>query len=426
MTKRRRSLKDKKDNEVENSTESGSEYENSNEDDDKQQEDDLIEFLKLFQPKKVEVIYPAPKKHKTDVCNNPLCDHKPAKKKNKNKIPNITIPSITRIETLQDLIDLGKSYHCKRHTHYHKLNLRILCNLVPVLTKLQSMIGLEDVKVRIVEQILYFLRGYHLKEKCGKCSNCAFGLQCSENKHDMLHTVITGVPGIGKTEFGRILGEIYNKMEILSNNSFHIFKRSDLIAEYLGQTAIKTQEAINKCTGGVMFIDEAYALGEPDNRDSFSKECLDTLNQNLSEKRDFLCIIAGYKDSLDRNFFAANEGLRRRFTFRYDLQPYTAQELFKIFEKKVSDAEWSIDYSCGRDNIEKLFVENYKNFNNYAGDMETLLLNSRICNSKRCNLEDVDKCLSYEDIKKGIEITVKNRGIHKQELPNHSLWGMYI
>ena len=92
-----------------------------------------------------------------------------------------------------------------------------------------------------------------------------------------------------------------------------------------------------------MFIDEAYSLGDNEGRDSFSKECLDTLNQNLSDnKGKFLCIIAGYTDSLDKNFFAFNDGLRRRFTFKYVIEKYTAEELRDIFLQKVSDKGWKI------------------------------------------------------------------------------------
>merc|ERR1711991_1200935 len=110
------------------------------------------------------------------------------------------------------------------------------------------------------------------------------------NNDDMLHTVITGPPGVGKTELGRILGHIYKGMGVLKKGHLKIVKRSDLIGKYLGHTAAKTQDVIDECSGGVMFIDEAYSLCNKEGRDSFSKECIDTLNQNLTERRDFLCI----------------------------------------------------------------------------------------------------------------------------------------
>ena len=100
-----------------------------------------------------------------------------------------------------------------------------------------------------------------------------------------------------------------NKRNIYGENKyeFKIVKRSDLIGKYLGHTAAKTQKVIDSCKGGVLFIDEAYSLGNPEGRDSFSKECIDTINQNLTEnKANLLCIIAGYKDALDKCFFAYN------------------------------------------------------------------------------------------------------------------------
>jgi SpoVK/Ycf46/Vps4 family AAA+-type ATPase len=121
----------------------------------------------------------------------------------------------------------------------------------------------------------------------------------------LLHTVIEGEPGTGKTELAEKIGKVYLKLGILKNDIFKKVKRSDLIAGYLGQTAIKTARLIEECKGGVLFIDEAYSLGNAegkDGRDSFSKECIDVLNQSLTEnKNNFVCIIAGYKEDLEKS-----------------------------------------------------------------------------------------------------------------------------
>jgi hypothetical protein len=167
----------------------------------------------------------------------------------------------------------------------------------------------------------------------------------------MIHTVIEGPPGVGKTTLGYILGEIYSNLDIIEQPKnktnqlkFKIVKRSDLVAKYLGQTSHRTQEAINSVLGGVLFIDEAYSLGNNDVDDSYSKECLDTLNQNLSEKKNqFLCIIAGYKDALERNFFAYNEGLKRRFPFTYTIEEYTPNELKNIFIGMLDNSNWGLE-----------------------------------------------------------------------------------
>jgi hypothetical protein len=214
-------------------------------------------------------------------CNNPLCDHLDFTEEElkQNKIPNPP----KEIKNIEDLIELGKTYHCKKNRIFYGLNLRLLCNLVEPLTKLKKMIGMKSVKENMVNQIIFFLQGFNQKDKCNECLDCIYGLPCSTNMNDdMLHTVITGPPGVGKTELGKILGQVYKAMGVLSSGHMHIASRTDLIGKYLGHTSAKTQDFINKCSGGVMFIDEAYSLGNPEKRDSFSKECIDTINQNLS------------------------------------------------------------------------------------------------------------------------------------------------
>lgn len=374
----------------------------------------------------------------SDVCKNPLCDHKTYEENPQQ----INIPNINTIEHVDHLIELGKSYHCKKNREYRGINLRILCNLVPSLTELTRMIGMDNVKERMVDQILFFLQGYHNNTKCNKCIDCAYNLPCPKNQTDMLHTVVSGPPGVGKTETGKILGKVYKEMGILTNNKFKVVGRSDLIAGYLGQTALKTQKVIDECKGGVLFIDEAYALGHEELRDSFSKECIDTLNQNLSERRDFLCIIAGYKDALEKCFFNFNDGLRRRFTFRYDLVPYKPQELKQIFELKVMLGGFKLCYTGADDDtidkakeklventiVENLFVKNHRYFPNNGGDMETLFLNCKIAHSRSMVGNTNDKyILNVKDIEKGFDTFVKGRDYKNLELKcNDPPFGMYV
>jgi Holliday junction resolvasome RuvABC ATP-dependent DNA helicase subunit len=170
------------------------------------------------------------------------------------------------LESLEDLISYIQNYNTGENKN--KLN-----KILPSLIKLQKLTGMVSVKKTIVGHILYFLMNY-------------------EKNQDMIHTVIEGPPGVGKTTLGYILGEIYSNLDIIEQPKnktnqlkFKIVKRSDLVAKYLGQTSHRTQEAINSVLGGVLFIDEAYSLGNNDVDDSYSKECLDTLNQNLSEKK---------------------------------------------------------------------------------------------------------------------------------------------
>ena len=326
------------------------------------------------------------------------------------------------IKSLEDLIELGKMYDPLLKVRYN-IDLEKLSNLVKPLEKLQSMIGLNNIKESIVGHITYYLANLE------------------EETHDMMHTVITGPPGVGKTQLGQILGDIYYNLGILQGNktkkrgrnskfkdngyTFKIIKRSDLVGKYLGHTAVKTQKVIDSCEGGVMFIDEAYSLGNPEGRDSFSKECIDTINQNLTEKKcNFLCIIAGYKDALENCFFSYNEGLSRRFTFRYNIEKYTAEELKLIFYEMVKKLGWTIKE---KDIKTKFFEENYSNFKNMAGDMETLLFNCKIAHGKRVFCKPKEKkILTLEDIKNGFKRFNEGRGNDKDDVREQIWKNMYI
>jgi hypothetical protein len=196
-------------------------------------------------------------------------------------------------------------------------------------------------------------------------------------------------------------------MGILSNGKMHIASRPDLIGDVLGRTAILTQTFINKCIGGVMFIDEAYELGHDSGDDHYSKECIDTINRNLSEHRDLLVIVAGYAEDLEECFFKHNAGLQRRFVFRYDINGYTSKELLEIFKLKVRNDEWSID--CADKVLEDFFKKNHKVFTNFGGDIETFLLNCKIEHSKRVLFEGSKKVLNLVDIKNGLSTFTKYR-----------------
>ena len=197
-------------------------------------------------------------------------------------------------------------------------------------------------------------------------------------------------------------------MGILKNNKFIVAKRADLIGKYLGHTAVQTQKVIDSASGGVLFIDEAYSLGNSEGRDMFSKECIDTINQNLTEKKSkFLCIIAGYKDALQSCFFAYNEGLSRRFSIRYDIEGYDGFELQEIFKKIVVSHNWKLD-----ENIDiNLFEDNKEYFPYYGGDMETLFFNTKVVHAKRvfCLDESQKKIINNDDIKNALDIFLKNK-----------------
>lgn len=401
----------------------------------KKDDPDVIRFIFTVGPKNQRMPLPelnAPKQPIPILCPNPLCDHdETATEEYIQNMKQLNEKPIV-LDSINDIIYLGKKYHCKKNREYFGINLEIMARLVGPLYELDKMVGMSNVKTQIVNQIIFFLQNLNKKSSCGSCLDCDYGILCKKiSNDDMLHTVITGPPGVGKTELGKILGKVYKAMGVLSNGNFNIATRSDLIGKYLGHTASKTQDFIDSCKGGVMFIDEAYSLGNDEGRDSFSKECIDTINQNLTDRRDFLCIIAGYKKSLEDCFFSYNDGLRRRFSFRYDIEEYTPTELASIFISKVWNNDWKLEFDVDgfetsdelkikmnkRDLLDDFFEKNKESFPNFGGDVETLLLNCKIYHAKRILFEDISKkkILTLDDIEGGVVVMTGNRKVKKDE-----------
>lgn len=147
-----------------------------------------------------------------------------------------------------------------------------------------------------------------------------------------MHMVFTGNPGTGKTTVARLIGEIYNEIGLLSTSDCIEVDRSILVAEYVGQTAIKTKNMINRALGGVLYIDEAYTLVNKGAKD-FGQEAIDTLLKEMEDHRENLVVIvAGYIDEIEA-FIDSNPGLKSRFTKKIHFDDYRADELEEIFTK---------------------------------------------------------------------------------------------
>jgi SpoVK/Ycf46/Vps4 family AAA+-type ATPase len=249
-------------------------------------------------------------------------------------------------------------------------------------------------------------------------------LHLSNGASDFKHTVLYGPPGTGKTEIAKIIGTMYSKLGILKNNIFKKVTRNDLVAGYLGQTAIKTKNVIQDCLGGVLFIDEAYSLANSYEDDSFSKECIDTLCEALSDhKNNLMVIIAGYENELNNSFFRSNPGLESRFMWRFKTDCYNATELKSIFKKKVEEAEWTIDESVITD---AWFEKRKERFPSFGRDMEMLFSYTKIAHSRRVygKPKEIRKCLNINDLDRGYEMLLENR---KKENPiTKAMLSMYI
>jgi Holliday junction resolvasome RuvABC ATP-dependent DNA helicase subunit len=152
------------------------------------------------------------------------------------------------------------------------------------------------------------------------------------------HVVFTGPPGTGKTTVARLLGRLYGAIGVVSKGHLVEATRADLVAGYVGQTALKVQAVVDKAIGGVLFIDEAYSLARGDSQD-FGEEAVATLVKLMEDHRDDLVVIvAGYPAEM-RRFIDSNPGLRSRFTHYVDFPDYSADELVQIFEAIATQAK---------------------------------------------------------------------------------------
>ena len=157
-----------------------------------------------------------------------------------------------------------------------------------------------------------------------------------------MHMVFTGNPGTGKTMIARLMAKVYHTLAILSKGQLVEVDRSGLVAGYVGQTAIKTSEVIQKALGGVLFIDEAYALnggGETD----FGQEAIDTLLKAMEDHRDDLVVIVAGYDELMHKFIRSNPGLESRFNRYLQFEDYTVEEMVDIFEMQCKKGCYVLD-----------------------------------------------------------------------------------
>lgn len=288
---------------------------------------------------------------------------------------------INKGNPITDLQSLINSLEHPKATKFQK-------EFVEVLKELNSMIGMTKFKEQLINQLLFFIQDY--KEP---------GM--------FLHTVLLGSPGTGKTTVCKILGKIYSKLGILQTDKVVVADRSSLIAKYLGQTAIKTKEVLKSAKGGVLLLDEVYSLGNKDGGDSFSKECIDTINQYLSEHaEDLICVIAGYKEQVQECFFNHNPGLERRFPWKFVIDDYNESELCNIFKTQVNTG-WDIDIEDAHI-IDKI-KNNKELFKGNGGDTKNLLDKCKMAHARRTFTE------SESSPNKKRKLDVQNKILNKYD-----------
>lgn len=206
--------------------------------------------------------------------------------------------------------------------------------LQDLLDELNALVGLEKVKSKVQDLIVY--------QKVQK-------LRRENNLHsakNTLHLAFTGNPGTGKTTVARIVGRIYKRIGLLSKGHFVEVSRTDLIAGYQGQTALKVKKVIEQAKGGVLFIDEAYSITENDHSDSYGRECLTELTKALEDYReDLVVIVAGYTEPM-KKFFGSNPGLKSRFNTFIEFDDYSSDELDKILLSMCENNDYILDRSA--------------------------------------------------------------------------------
>lgn len=267
---------------------------------------------------------------------------------------------------------------------------------------LDKLIGLDTIKAD-VKELTNFVKIQKTRQDAGLKSVPV-----------SLHLVFTGNPGTGKTTVARIISKLYKNIGVLSKGQLVETDRSGLVAGYVGQTAIKTQELIKKAMGGVLFIDEAYALSQKD--DAFGQEAIDTILKAMEDHRDDLVVIvAGYTEPMEK-FINSNPGLKSRFNKYIEFSDYTIDELMDIFDMNCKKYDYVIEEDT-KQHVKELITQrklasngNFANAREVRNIFEEIITNqaSRIAGIEDLKPEDMMKITNEDLFDKADEKTSGN------------------
>lgn len=237
----------------------------------------------------------------------------------------------------------GEFYYCKSYGHKEQRNIVVKseaallrgCTEAPALSlnemldELEQLVGLQNVKKQIRKTIQFLQFNKEVSQ---------YGISTQDVKAVANHTVLMGSPGTGKTTVARLLGKLYVAMGLLPSGHVVAVNREKLVAQYIGQTAPKTKEAIELAMGGILFIDEAYELSNKGEND-FGPEALAVLLEEMENRRgQFIVVVAGYEAEMQQ-FLQTNPGLKSRFNQEFKLEDYTPEEMQAIALKLFTEKE---------------------------------------------------------------------------------------
>ena len=263
--------------------------------------------------------------------------------------------------------------------------------------ELDELIGLESVKEE-VRSLANFVKVQKMRQEKG--------LKTPKMSY---HLVFTGSPGTGKTTVARIVARIYKDLGILKKGHTVETDRSGLVAEYVGQTAMKTNHIVDSALNGVLFIDEAYALVPENSASDYGAEAIATLLKRMEDDRDKLVvIIAGYPNEMKR-FIESNPGLQSRFNRYLNFPDYTPDELFRIFCLYLKKNQYTMNEEAGaylRGRLEEIVAHKSRNFGNarYVRNVFEKVIQdhaNRMVNSRNATEKELSE-ITVQDLKKEI------------------------
>ncbi len=274
--------------------------------------------------------------------------------------------------------------------------------------ELDALVGLTTIK-HDVKELMAFVKIQKMRRDAGLKSVPV-----------SLHLVFTGNPGTGKTTVARIIGRLYKQIGVLSKGQLIEVDRSGLVAGYVGQTALKTQDQIKKAMGGVLFIDEAYALAQKD--DAFGQEAIDTVLKAMEDHRDDLVVIvAGYTKPMEK-FIESNPGLKSRFNKYIDFPDYTIDELEQIFYLNCEKYDYIVEEEAKKQIRARIVSrkmqrqENFANAREVRNMFEDIITNQarRVAEMENPTHEDMMK-ITLMDLSEDIGDKTDSKEIEKME-----------